>query len=288
MPELPEVETIARSLCNAAGFDFPAGQGLNQRPGVIGRVVAGVSVTWSRSIATPTAAEFTQRVVGQTVRGVSRRGKFLLLQLDRDWLLIHLRMSGDLRVEPCDHTLDQAHDRVSLDFRDGTRLVFNDTRKFGRLWLVSDPLEVLSQLGPEPFAEGLDAAAFYEMLQVRITAIKPLLMDQRFLSGLGNIYTDEALHKARIHPLQKASTLTFIQAARLLEAIREILGEGIRRNGASIDWVYRGGEFQNHFRVYQRTGQACSTCDTPIERIIVAQRGTHFCPHCQAIQLTDL
>lgn len=288
MPELPEVETIARSLCNAAGFDFPAGQGLNERPGVIGRVVAGANVTWPRSIATPTAAEFAQRVVGQTVLGVSRRGKFLLVQLDIDWLLIHLRMSGDLRVEPCNHTLDQAHDRVNLDFQDGTRLVFNDTRKFGRLWLVSDPLEVLSQLGPEPFAEGLDTGAFYEMLQTRKTTVKPLLMDQHFLSGLGNIYTDEALHQARIHPLQKASTLTLIQAGRLLDAIREILGEGIRRNGASIDWVYRGGEFQNHFRVYQRTRQACYTCGTPIERIIVAQRGTHFCPHCQAMQLTDL
>jgi formamidopyrimidine-DNA glycosylase len=288
MPELPEVETIARSLRNAAGFDFTPGQGLEHRPGVVGRVIAEVRVNWPRIVATPPAEEFAQRIAGQVVLGVSRRGKFLLLQLDCDWLLIHLRMSGDIRVEPCDQTLDQPHDRVILEFRDGTRLVFNDTRKFGRLWLVNDPGAVLSKLGPEPFSEVLDAQAFYKMLQVRKTSIKPLLMDQRFICGLGNIYTDEALHKARIHPLQKAGTLTLDQAGRLLLAIREILGEGILRNGASIDWVYRGGDFQNQFRVYQRTGEACFSCGTPIERIIVTQRGTHFCPHCQVIQQTLL
>jgi formamidopyrimidine-DNA glycosylase len=288
MPELPEVETIARSLRNAAGFDFTPGQGLEHRPGVVGRVIAEVRVNWPRIVATPPAEEFAQRIAGQVVLGVSRRGKFLLLQLDCDWLLIHLRMSGDIRVEPCDQTLDQPHDRVILEFRDGTRLVFNDTRKFGRLWLVNDPGAVLSKLGPEPFSEVLDAQAFYKMLQVRKTSIKPLLMDQRFICGLGNIYTDEALHKARIHPLQKAGTLTLDQAGRLLLAIREILGEGILRNGSSIDWVYRGGDFQNQFRVYQRTGEACFNCGTPIERIIVAQRGTHFCPHCQVIQQTLL
>jgi formamidopyrimidine-DNA glycosylase len=288
MPELPEVETIARSLSNPADLDFYPVQELNQRPGVIGRVITEVSVTWSRSIATPSAEEFALRLVGQMVLGVSRRGKFLLLQLDCDWLLIHLRMSGDIRVEPCNHTLDQPHDRVVLNFRDGTRLVFNDTRKFGRLWLVSDPLEVLSRLGPEPLSESFDAAAFYELLHVRRMAVKPLLMDQRFISGLGNIYTDEALHRARIHPLQKASTLSRDQSSRLLDAIREILGEGIRRNGASIDWVYRGGDFQNQFRVYQRTGEACFSCGTPIERSIVTQRGNHFCPNCQVIQQTLL
>lgn len=288
MPELPEVETIARSLRNAAGFDFTPGQGLEHRPGVVGRVIAEVRVNWPRIVATPPAEEFAQRIAGQVVLGVSRRGKFLLLQLDCDWLLIHLRMSGDIRVEPCDQTLDQPHDRVILEFRDGTRLVFNDTRKFGRLWLVNDPGAVLSKLGPEPFSEVLDAQAFYKMLQVRKTSIKPLLMDQRFICGLGNIYTDEALHKARIHPLQKAGTLTLDQAGRLLLAIREILGEGILRNGSSIDWVYRGGDFQNQFRVYQRTGEACFSCGTPIERIIVTQRGTHFCPNCQVIQQTLL
>lgn len=288
MPELPEVETIARSLRNAAGFDFTPGQELNQRPGVVGRVIEGVRVNWPRSVATPPAEEFAQRIAGQVVLGVSRRGKFLLIQLDRDWLLIHLRMSGDIRVEPSDHNLDQPHDRIILDFRDATRLVFNDTRKFGRLWLVNDPRTVLSKLGPEPLDEDLDAGTFFKLLQARRTAIKPLLMDQRFICGLGNIYTDEALHKARIHPLQKASTLTLDQAGQLLSAIREILSEGIRRNGASIDWVYRGGDFQNQFRVYQRTGKACINCGTPIERIVVAQRGTHFCPRCQLIQQTIL
>lgn len=288
MPELPEVETIARSLRNAAGFEFNTGQGLNERPGIVGRVIAEVRVNWPRSVAIPSAEEFGLRLVGQKVLDVSRRGKFLLLQLDRDWLLIHLRMSGDLRVEPCNTSNDQLHDRVIFNFQDGTRLVFNDTRKFGRLWLVSDPLTVLAKLGPEPFSDGLNARSFHTMLHFHKTAIKPLLMNQRFISGLGNIYTDEALHLAHVHPLQKASTLTPVQAEHLLNAIREILNEGILRNGASIDWVYRGGDFQNHFRVYQRTGEACVDCGSPISRIIVAQRGTHYCPRCQVIQLTDL
>jgi formamidopyrimidine-DNA glycosylase len=113
--------------------------------------------------------------------------------------------------------------------------------------------------------------------------IKPLLLDQSFLAGLGNIYADESLNLARIHPLQRADRLTKAEARRLLASIRSVLAEGIRRNGASIDWVYRGGDFQNHFRVYQRTGQPCPRCGTPVERIVVGQRGTHFCPHCQTL-----
>lgn len=288
MPELPEVETIARSLRNVAGFDFTPGQGLDERPGVVGRMIAAARVDWPRSIATPHLPEFTRRIAGQQVLEVGRRGKYLLLRLDRDWLLIHLRMSGDIRVEPGDPALDQTHDRVFLDFQDGTRMVFNDTRKFGRVWLVSDAQTVLATLGPEPISEDLTTDVFHEKLQVRKTAIKSLLLDQHFICGLGNIYTDEALHKALIHPMRKANTISFDEAQRLLEAIREVLGEGIDRNGASIDWVYRGGEFQNYFRVYQRTGQPCFRCGTLIERIIVGQRGTHFCPSCQTLQQTEL
>lgn len=283
MPELPEVETIARSLRNADRFDFATGQGLNARPGIVGRTIYSATVNWSRSIATPEIEVFRQQISGQVVQGVNRRGKFLVLQLDRDWLLIHLRMSGDVRVESADSGLVQPHDRVILDFQDGTRLVFNDPRKFGRLWLVSHPDEVLSGLGPEPLAVELTPATFYAMLHARKTPVKPLLMDQRFICGLGNIYTDEALHQAQIHPLQKAHTLSLEEGERLLSAIRDVLREGIQRNGASIDWVYRGGDFQNYFRVYQRTGKPCLRCGTAIERIVVGQRGTHFCPHCQAI-----
>ena len=118
-------------------------------------------------------------------------------------------------------------------------------------------------------------------MQTRQRQLKPLLLDQTFLAGLGNIYTDEALHLAGLHPLTPANRLDPAEAARLLEAIRAILQDGIRRNGASIDWVYRGGDFQNNFRVYQRTGQPCPVCGTPVERIMVGQRCTHFCPVCQ-------
>jgi formamidopyrimidine-DNA glycosylase len=120
-------------------------------------------------------------------------------------------------------------------------------------------------------------------MQKRKRQIKPLLLDQSFIAGMGNIYTDEALFLSRIHPLTRADQITSAQAEQLLENIRLVLKEGIIRNGASIDWVYRGGEFQNYFRVYQRTGQPCPVCGSPIERIVVGQRGTHFCPVCQEI-----
>ena len=288
MPELPEVETIARSLRNVNGLDFTPGQGLNARPGVVGRVIAAAKVNWSRSIAEPSAAEFGPRISNQKVIEVSRRGKFLQFQLDEDWLLIHLRMSGDIRVEPDSGELDQPHDRVVIHFTDGVRLVFNDPRKFGRVWLVSDPQSILGKLGPEPFSVDLTDATFHGMLQRHKTAIKVLVMNQRFISGLGNIYTDEALHIACIHPLRKANSLTLTDAQRLLRAIRDVLYEGIERNGASIDWVYRGGDFQNYFKVYHRNGQACTSCGAKVEKIVVGQRSTHFCPCCQVIDQTKL
>jgi formamidopyrimidine-DNA glycosylase len=206
--------------------------------------------------------------------------------LDRDTLLIHLRMSGGLRVES---TQDedgnprplQPHDRLVLDFQENLRLVLNDPRKFGRVWLVKDPAEVLNSLGPEPLDPAYTAEDLRNALKNRQRSIKPLLLDQTFIAGLGNIYTDEALHLAKIHPLTPAARLTEMEVEHLWLAIRSVLMEGIRRNGASIDWVYRGGDFQNHFRVYGRSGQPCPVCGTPIERIVVGQRGTHFCPVCQ-------
>jgi formamidopyrimidine-DNA glycosylase len=160
-------------------------------------------------------------------------------------------------------------------------LVFNDTRKFGRVWLVRDPDEVLSGLGPEPLGDEFTAQTLYAGLQSRRRQLKPLLLDQSFLAGMGNIYTDEALHMARLHPLAPSDSVDLEQARALWGAIRSVLQEGIRRNGASIDWVYRGGEFQNYFRVYDREGQPCPVCGTAIERLVVGQRGTHVCPHCQ-------
>ena len=140
---------------------------------------------------------------------------------------------------------------------------------------------VFARLGPEPLDGSLTGEILHQRLQNRKRQIKPLLLDQGFIAGLGNIYTDEALNLARIHPLTRANGLTRKQAEALLIAIRTVLAEGIRRNGASIDWVYQGGDFQNYFRVYQRTGEPCPVCGTSIQKIVVGQRGTHFCPVCQ-------
>jgi formamidopyrimidine-DNA glycosylase len=175
------------------------------------------------------------------------------------------------------------HDRLILTLDDEYRLSFNDTRKFGRVWLLDDPAPLFARLGPEPFLDEFTAEWLFSALQQKKRQLKPLLLDQSFLAGLGNIYTDEALHRARLHPLTMSGSVNAMQAFRLWESIRNVLQDGIEHNGSSIDWVYRGGGFQNYFRVYDRAGEACTTCGTPIERIVVGQRGTHFCPSCQMI-----
>ena len=141
--------------------------------------------------------------------------------------------------------------------------------------------KVLGRLGPEPLSQSFTSYWLYDALRSRHRQLKPLLLDQTFLAGLGNIYTDEALHMAKLHPRALSDSVTAKQAERLHQAIQVILQEGIRRNGASIDWVYRGGDFQNHFRVYGRDGEPCPVCGTAIQKIIVGQRGTHICPSCQ-------
>jgi formamidopyrimidine-DNA glycosylase len=273
MPELPEVETIARKL----------------RPELVGRSIVKADLLWPRTLATPAPAKFQKQIKGQEIRSVGRRGKFFVIQLSHFYLLIHLRMSGDLYIKE-ENATPEKHDRLILDLtssperRNDAKLVFNDTRKFGRVWLVRDPEEVVGGLGPEPLNEEFTAQALYENLRSRRRQLKPLLLDQSFLAGLGNIYTDEALHKARLHPLAASDSVNREQAQVLLDAIREVLQEGIRRNGASIDWVYRGGEFQNYFHVYDRVGKPCPVCGTTIVRLVVGQRGTHICPNCQRIR----
>lgn len=270
MPELPEVETIARSLRTGKG----------DTPGVVGKTITGAEVFWDRSIVTPSAAEFKQRLIGQKINQVGRRAKYFVLPLTDDTLLIHLRMSGDLIVGNAgEHLAD--HVRVALTLDDRWQLAFNNPRKFGRMWLVADPQEVFAKLGPEPFDPALTGKLLWQKLQNRSRQIKPLLLDQSFIAGLGNIYTDEALHLTGIHPRTIANNITPSQADKLLMNIRTVLEDGIRHNGASIDWVYRGGQQQNHFNVYDQTGEPCPTCGAPIEKIVVGQRGTHYCPHCQ-------
>ncbi|MEW6241205.1 MAG: bifunctional DNA-formamidopyrimidine glycosylase/DNA-(apurinic or apyrimidinic site) lyase [Chloroflexota bacterium] len=267
MPELPEVETIARSL----------------RPELAGKTILDADVRWTRTIAMPSARKFKERVRGQRIESVGRRAKFLHFTLSQDSLFVHLRMSGDLFIKGA-AAVPEKHDRLILTLSGGKKLVFNDARKFGRVWLTDQPALVIGDLGPEPLDTAFTADMFYEMLRRRHRRLKPLLLDQTFLAGLGNIYTDEALHMARLHPLAASDAVKREQARVLHEAIRSVLNEGIRRNGASIDWVYRGGEFQNHFRVYGREGQPCPVCGTKIKRLVVGQRGTHVCPRCQPLR----
>lgn len=278
MPELPEVETIVRALRDG-------GRG---GPPIIDWVIKGARLLWPRTLAQPGQNEFLTQITRQRVGSVGRRGKFILLNLDTQTLLIHLRMSGDLRVEKSysdDHKilLPQPHDRLLISFTTEYRLAFNDTRKFGRVWLVNDPAEILGGLGPEPLDDQFTPKQLYERLQKSKRQIKPLLLDQTVIAGLGNIYTDESLNLACIHPLQISNTLAYTQVEILWAAIRRVLKDGIARNGASIDWVYRGGSYQNQFRVYQRTGEPCLVCGTPVERLIVGQRSTHYCPMCQPL-----
>ena len=283
MPELPEIETFRRSLRD----------GTPNNPPFIGLRIREARLLWEGTLAEPSPDEFKDRIAGQTIRDFGRRAKFLLVQLDRDTLVMHLRMSGDLQIETESDPI-APHHRLLLIFENHPsagsglarpeariRLAFNDTRKFGRVWLLDDPTALFEEIGPEPLDHSLTPEIFYESLSGRKRQIKPLLMDQHFIAGLGNIYTDEALHRSRLHPQTMASQLTPSQSAKLLKNIRTVLSAGIEANGASIDWVYRGGGFQNQFQVYQRKGQPCYQCGTSIERIVVGQRGTHICPHCQ-------
>jgi len=277
VPELPEVESIRQGLRLGVSGDERAGE----RPSLIGMEISAVDVLWARSIHTPDAAEFVATLPGRALVEVGRRGKFLIFHLSAGAMLIHLRMSGDLLVERGGDY--GAHQRVVIHFKQGWRLAFNDPRKFGRVWLVDDPEQVLAGLGPEPLAPSFSSQLLAEKLQATTRQIKPLLMDQSFLAGLGNIYTDEALYRAKIHPLTPARQVSRERAEALWDSIRFVLAEGIRMNGASIDWVYRGGAFQNQFQVYGRKGQACRACGTTIQRILVGQRSTFFCPICQSL-----
>ncbi|HEX6035398.1 MAG TPA: bifunctional DNA-formamidopyrimidine glycosylase/DNA-(apurinic or apyrimidinic site) lyase [Anaerolineales bacterium] len=276
MPELPEVETIARKL----------------KPHLLGRIIQDAQLRWSRTLALPSPRKFRERIKGQEIKEVTRRAKYFILRLSDYSLLIHLRMSGDLSIKEGSKIKPEKHDRLILrltsprpqgESSEVSALVFNDTRKFGRVWLTADPEEVLGKLGPEPLSRRFTSEWLHTALQGRHRLLKPLLLDQTFLAGLGNIYADESLHLAKLHPLAASDSVTTSQAEALHEAICTVLKEGIRRNGASFDWVYRGGEYQNHFRVYDRAGKPCPVCGTNIERMIVGQRSTHFCPTCQRL-----
>ena len=293
MPELPEVETVCRNLreglpsrsSRAKGGRRPGGRPQAGRraacPSLLGRRITGSRLLWPPTLVTPAPARFRARVRGQRVREVTRRGKFILVRLTTDTLLFHLRMGGALQLEPRAAPLSP-HCRLVLELGTRWQLVFCNPRKFGRVWLTADPGSVLGELGPEPLADAFSVEHLSALLAERHRRIKPLLLDQRFLAGLGNIYADEALHRARIHPLSLASDLPLPRRRALWGSIRKVLREAIRYNGTSFDEGYSGGAYFTRLRVYQRTGRPCRRCGTPIERILVGQRSTHFCPACQA------
>ncbi|MBW3613151.1 MAG: bifunctional DNA-formamidopyrimidine glycosylase/DNA-(apurinic or apyrimidinic site) lyase [Chloroflexi bacterium] len=295
MPELPEVETVARDL---------------QR-WVAGATITGATVRWGRTIRHPQPAErFSAEVEGATIDRVSRRAKTVLIHLvDGRVMTVALRMTGALIVAPPDTTPDP-YARVVFSLADGRELRYRDVRKFGRIGLwpggglrsvgagrrprsrgVAEMPgryrigEVFAAHGPEPLSRSFTVERFVERLARRSARLKTLLLDQSFIAGVGNIYADEALWRARLHPLRAADTLTPDEARRLHRSVRRVLREGIANRGASFsDYVdARGDEGQNQERlaVYRRTDQPCHRCGRPVRRIVVGQRSTHFCPRCQ-------
>lgn len=269
MPELPEVETIVRGL----------------REPLVGRQFTSVRVGWENLVARPAVEEFKQGLVGQRILGVKRRGKYLIFALSGGGsLIVHLRMTGRLSIKNSDDELDK-HDHLTFELDDGRELRFNNVRKLGRVYLVDDEDEVVGKLGPEPLDDDFAPADFAALLSRRRGKIKSLLLNQRFMAGIGNIYADEALFAARIHPERKADTLTAGEIERLYGTIRQVLAQGIQNRGTTLsdylDAEGREGRNQEYLRVFRRTGQPCPRCGTPIERTVVGGRGTYFCPRCQ-------
>lgn len=265
MPELPEVETIARRL----------------RSPLLGRTFADVRVEWERMVQMP-AAVLRRCLSGQRIEDVTRRGKYLIFRLSGgDSLVIHLKMTGDLMVVPAGDPL-HPHVRVVFDLDNGHQLRFQDPRKFGRVYLTDDISKVVGRLGPEPLENGFTEDHFLALFERRSGQIKSLLLDQSFIAGLGNIYADEALFLAGIRPQRRSHTLQNEDKRRLYYAIRQVLSVAIEQHGASLaDETYRGGRYQQQFLVYGRTDQPCPTCGKPICRVRLGQRSAHFCPECQ-------
>jgi formamidopyrimidine-DNA glycosylase len=260
MPELPEVETVVRTVA----------------PFLVGRRILTARFT-SRFVTPGNRTKLTKRLAGRRIESIRRRGKFIVMTLDEGMLTVHLGMTGKLLVEgqPEQHT----YGVFTLD--DGV-LLYHDPRQFGRIeWSLGVNPRV-QKLGPEPLELG--PLEFRERFK-RKARVKALLLNQAFLAGVGNIYADESLFAAGIHPLAIAARLKPERAARLHQAIQEILAHAIELGGSSIsDYVDATGQrgwFQVEHRVYGREGEPCTTCGTPIKKILVAQRGTHFCPRCQ-------
>lgn len=274
MPELPEVENAVRDL----------------KPRLVGRRVEAVRVLWPRIIHQLLPEAFVDRLTGRQISHVDRRGKFLLLFLeDGQVLLLHLRMTGRLWLVERDEEIDK-HTHVVFDLENGQQLRYQDMRKFGRFYLVDEVDEVVGKLGPEPLSETFTPFDLLEAVQGRRAAIKSLLLDQRVLAGVGNIYADEALFRSGIDPRRPGNSLTLADCSRLHASIRQTLAEAIREGGSTLGSSvlsnYRRpngvrGRYQDRHRVYRLAGTPCPVCGSIIQRIKLSQRSTHFCPHCQ-------
>ena len=278
MPELPEVETYVRAL----------------EPLLLGKTVLKAEVRWPRTIAAPNADRFTDLVRGRSFSSFGRRGKYMLLHLDSgETLVVHLRMTGELRLLPPTRpgvgaapTPIDKHTHVLFDLDTSEQLRFRDTRKFGRIWLVEDSATVVGNLGPEPLDEDFVPQTLARSLAGRKASIKALLLNQNVLAGVGNIYADESLFRARIDPRRAGGSLALDEIERLHLALRDVLLAGIEAQGSSVQNYApptgaKGG-FQEQFQVFRRSGEPCFVCGTSIGRTVLAQRSTHFCPACQS------
>ncbi|KAB2951855.1 DNA-formamidopyrimidine glycosylase [Heliorestis acidaminivorans] len=273
MPELPEVETVRRSL----------------EPKIVGRTIKGLTINLPRIVNSPPGHDFAETLIGKSFEKLERRGKYLLCYLSEDYcLVVHLRMTGRLiHCSPEEPIVRHSHVLIELD--DGQQLRYIDVRQFGTLTLRKteelDKLSGLKDLGPEPLGEDFTLAEFQKAIASKKRNIKALLLDQRFIAGLGNIYVDEALARAALHPDRLASDLASEEVDSLYQSIRQVLEEGISARGTSfrdyVDGEGNKGDFQNRLWVYGRAGQPCPRCKEPIQREKKAGRGTHFCPCCQ-------
>ncbi|MCX7926878.1 MAG: bifunctional DNA-formamidopyrimidine glycosylase/DNA-(apurinic or apyrimidinic site) lyase [Candidatus Omnitrophica bacterium] len=265
MPELPEVETIRRELSET----------------VVGKRIVNVIINNPKVIRQPPAEKFKAGLINAVIKEVLRRAKVLVIALSNNkFLVIHLKMTGQL-IYPG----DGKKSRVTFCFADKTALDFNDARLFAELHLVDDwqKFPFIKQLGPEP--QDITKEDFKKMLEEKKTQIKPLLMDQSFISGIGNLYAAEILFRAGIHPKRSAQSLTEKEKEKLFDAMREVIREAIKYHGSSVDQYVRlsgrPGDYVRYHKVYDRANQPCVVCKTAIKRITVGGRGTYFCPRCQ-------
>ena len=272
MPELPEVETFRADL----------------QAVLPGRVFTGARSDWPRQLPMNSPDELDCGVRGRRVVGVGRHCKILILELSDGVLLFHFKMSGRLVIAPSGEETDPyAHVVLGLD--NGDELRFRDPRKFGRVWLLDDPAPVLGALGPYALAPDLTERAFADRIRHRRGRLKPLLLNQSFVAGIGNIYADEALWEARLHPLAEAQDLSARRVAALYAAVRSVLDTGVKARGATIttggyrDLGGAEGSMAAQLHVFRRTGESCHRCGAIVTRIVVGTRGTHFCPRCQRI-----